>query len=180
MKRSVLIISLLAIVIAGAVAQTGGTRESFSTVAVFDLDRVITSFFQDSRLVRDYNEAERQFRADLQRAEQTLRDYQSRRADALDRNDAVTAQRLRADIAALEEDIATLRERFIIQQERLQSQLAGDEFFARLYDAVSFVAQDRGYTIVLEERQLGAALFWYSPTVDVTDLVIRELVRRSN
>ncbi|MFW5684912.1 MAG: hypothetical protein ACOC1I_08670, partial [Spirochaetota bacterium] len=39
-----------------------GWSQQLTTVAVFDLDRVLLNFYQDSEAVRDYREAERQFR----------------------------------------------------------------------------------------------------------------------
>ncbi|MFW5684343.1 MAG: OmpH family outer membrane protein, partial [Spirochaetota bacterium] len=110
--------------------------------------------------------------------EQTLNEYQSRRARALDRDDSRTAQRLREDIEALQQEIVSLRERWFAQQTELQDELGGDEFNQRLYDTIGFVAEDNGYTAVLEASQLGSALFWYSPEIDITDEIIQELLAR--
>lgn len=156
-----------------------GWAQQLTTVAVFDLEQVMLSFYQDSAAVREYRQAEQDYRNDLQRAEQTLSEYQRRRADAIDRNDSTTARRLREDIQALQEDIVALTERWYAQQQQLQSRLGGDEFYDRLYDTVGFVAQDNGYTVVLESTSLGStALFWYSPDVDITTQIIEELLAR--
>ena len=160
-------------------AATVASAQQLTTVAVFNLEQVMLSFYQDSAAVREYREAERQYRAELQQAEQTLAEYQNRRADAIDRNQSTTARRLREDIQALEEDIVALTERWYAQRQELQSRLGGDDFYARLYDTVGFVAQDNGYTAVLESTSLGStALFWYSPDVDITEDVIQELLAR--
>ena len=162
-----------------ALVGVSGWAQQLTTVAVFDLEQVMLSFYQDSAAVRAYRQAEQEYRNDLQRAEQTLSEYQSRRADALDRNDATTARRLREDIQALQEDIIALTERWYAQQQELQQELGGDEFYDRLYDTVGFVAQDNGYTVVLESTSLGStALFWYSPDVDITNDIIQELLAR--
>jgi Skp family chaperone for outer membrane proteins len=168
--------------LAGALLLLGvatGWTQQLTTVAIFDLETVLLSFYQDSAAVREYQEAEREFRAELQRAEQTLTEYQTRRAEAIDRNQTTTARRLREDIVALEEDIVALTERWYARQQELQTQLGGDEFYERLYDTVGFVAQDNGYTAVLESTALGStALFWYSPDIDITEQIIRELLAR--
>lgn len=161
-------------VLAGSLAWA----QQLTTVAVFDLDQVLVTFYQDSAAVREYREAEAEFRADLQRAEQLLNEYQARRSRAIDRGDSRTAQRLRDDIRALEEEILALREGWFAQQEELQDELGGDEFNQRLYDTIGFVAQDNGYTAVLEASQLGTALFWYSPEIDITEEIIQELLAR--
>jgi Skp family chaperone for outer membrane proteins len=168
----------LALLFLFVLTSTFAWSQQLTTVAVFDLDQVLLNFYQDSSAVREYQEAEQEFRADLRRAEQLLNDYQARRSRALDRDDSRTAQRLREDIRALEEEILALREGWFAQQEELQDELGGDEFNQRLYDTIGFVAEDNGYTAVLEASQLGTALFWYSPEIDITEEIIQELLAR--
>ena len=168
-----LIAFILIIVCAGA-----SFAQQLTTLAVFDLERVLLSFYQDSAAVRQYRQAEEEFRSELRRAEQMLDDFQRRRATAVSRNDTRTAGRLREDIEALQQDIITLKERWFAEQRQLQNQLAGEEFYQRLYDTVGFVARDNGYTAVLETSALATALFWYDQEIDITDRVIRELLAR--
>ncbi|MFP4113229.1 MAG: OmpH family outer membrane protein [Spirochaetota bacterium] len=168
-----IVIPALLFVVAG-VAYT----QQLTTVAVFDMNQVVLSFYQDSAAVREYREAEERFRTDLLLAEETLSEYQSRRADALDRNDGTAARRLREDIQALEEDITAMRERWYAEQAQLEEELAEEEFYNQLYDTVDFVAQDNGYTVVLESTALGTSLFWYSDEVDITEEIIQELLAR--
>jgi Skp family chaperone for outer membrane proteins len=159
-------------------AAGSSTAEQLTTVAVFDLQQVLLSFYQDSAAVRDYRQAEREYREDLLRAEDTLADYQRRRANAIDRNDTRTAGRLREDIQALQEDIIALQERWYSRERELQSELAGEEFYSSLYETAQFVAQDNGYTMVVDADSFGLALFWYSPEIDITDEITQELLAR--
>lgn len=152
--------------------------EQLTTVAVFDLQQVLLSFYQDSSAVREYRQAEQEYREDLLRAEDTLSDYQRRRADAIDRGNSRTAQRLREDIVALQEDIVALQERWYTRQQELQDELAGEQFYNQLYETAEFVAQDNGYTMVVDADALGLALFWYSPEIDITDAITQELLAR--
>ena len=175
-RQSVRVLFLLCLLF--AVVGAGVSAQQLTTVAVFDLEQVLLNFYQDSAAVRQYRQVEEEHRAELLRAEQLLEDYQRRRGAALDRRDSVTAQRLRQDIEALQEDIIVMKERWFSQQRQLYSQLAGEDFYRRLYDTVGFVARDNGYTSVLEVGALGTALFWYSPDVDITEMVIRELLIR--
>ena len=166
------------IVLLCAVGAAPAAAQQLRIIAVFNLDRVLLSFYQDSSAVREFRQFEQQFRDDLTRAEQSLRELQVRRQTALDRNDSRAANALRADIEVLQDEIILLQERWFQQQTEMRSQLAGDDFYRRLYDTVDYVAQDNGYTVVLEETALGSALFWFSPLVDITDAVITELLRR--
>lgn len=160
-----------------ALTTTAGA-EQLTTVAVFDLQQVLLNFYQDSSAVREYRQAEQEYRSDLLRAQDTLSDYQRRRSDAIDRNDSRTAQRLREDIEALQEDIVALQERWFSRQQQLAGELYEEEFYTQLYDTVEFVAQDNGYTAVLDADALGFSLFWYSPEIDITEAVIQELLVR--
>jgi outer membrane protein len=161
-----------------ALCATSAWSQQLTTVAIFDLDQVTLSFYQDSAAVREYRQAEEEFRTDLLRAEQTLNEYQTRRANALDRDDTRTAQRLREDIEALQEDIVAIRERWYAQQQEMLETLGEEEFYNNLYETVEYVAEDNGYTVVLESTQLGSSLFWYSQEVDITEEVIQELLAR--
>jgi Skp family chaperone for outer membrane proteins len=177
MKRT---LGFAAIIMLALLAVPLVAAEQLTTVAVFNLQNVMIDYYQDSGAVREFRAAEQQYRDQIARFDDTLQDYQARRADALDRNDSRTAQRLREDIAALEDDIRALQERWLQQQEQLQSELAGDAFYVTLYETVGFVAEDNGFTLVLEETQLGGALFWFSPdVVDITDEIVTELQRRA-
>ncbi len=174
-RPSAVVIAIgLLVVTAGASA----FAQQLTTMAVFDLERVLLSFYQDSAAVRQYRQAEEQFRSELRRMEQMLDDFQRRRATAVNRNDTRTAGRLREDIEALQQDIITLKEQWFAEQRQLQNQLAGEEFYQRLYDTVGFVARDNGYTAVLETSALSTALFWFDQEIDITDRVIRELPAR--
>lgn len=159
-------------------AAAAAGAQTLTTVAVFDMQDVLVTFYQDSSAVREFQQAREEFQNDLLRAEQTLNDYQTRRATALERNDSRTAQRLREDIEALQEDIIALQERWLAQEQQLQNELAGDEFYNRLWETVGFVAEDNGYTAVLDTTAMGTALFWYSPDVDITQDVITEMLAR--
>ncbi len=172
-KRTHLALGLGLLVLAFAGA------EQLTTVAVFNLERVQLDYYQDSALFQEYLDARQEYRDQLARFEANLQDFQTRRANALDRNDARTAQRLREDIEAIEADILAIRERWLAQEPALREALQGDDFVIALYDVVEFVAEDNGFTIVLEETLLGDGLFWYNPeVVDITEEIVAELLRR--
>jgi Skp family chaperone for outer membrane proteins len=153
-------------------------QEQFVTFAVFNLDDVITAYFEDSSTVRQYQDAEEEYRAEMQRLEEQLLDYQQRRAEALEEGEARTARRLREDIEALEEDIATRQESWYARRAELRGALSDNQFYRRLYSTVQLVAENGGYTGVLEETAMGTALFWYSSAIDITQDVIDQMLAR--
>lgn len=152
--------------------------EQLTTVAVFDMDQVLLSFYSDSDILRDYRRAEEQYRADLLVAENDLRDLQARRATAVSRNDSRLASRLREDIAAQQEYIHALNERWYQTEDQLLAELQDDPFFETVHQVARYVGEENGYTLILDVSRTGTGIFWYSPVVDVTADIIQELLVR--
>ena len=159
----------------------GGTTvvaEQLTTVAVFDMDEVLLSFYSDSDVLREYRRAEEEFRADLLVAENDLRELQARRATAVRRNNSTLAQRLREDIQAQQEYIAALRERWYLTEDELLAELEDDAFFETVYDIAGFVGEDNGYTLIMDSSRTGLGIFWFSDAIDITQDIIQELLVR--
>ncbi|MCR4789731.1 MAG: OmpH family outer membrane protein [Treponemataceae bacterium] len=49
-----------------------------------------------------------------------------------------------------------------------------DTFYSRLYDILGRIAEAEGYSMILSLQQANTIL-WYSPSVDITDKVIKSL-----
>jgi len=154
------------------------SAEQLTTVAVFDMDQVLLSFYSDSDLLRDYRRAEEQYRSDKLVAENDIRDLQSQRASALSRNDARTAARLREDILAQQEYLLALEQRWLQTHDEVMAELQEDTFYKSLYDVTGYVAENNGYTLVLDVSRLYLGVFWYSTAIDITEDIIQELLRR--
>ena len=152
--------------------------EQLTTVAVFDMDQVLLSFYSDSDVLRDYRRAEEQYRADLLRAENDLRDLQARRATAVSRNDSRLASRLREDIEAQQEYVLALNERWYQTEDELLLELQDDQFFETVYQVAGYIAEENGYTLIMDVSRIGMGIFWFSPSIDVTDDIIQELLVR--
>ncbi len=159
-------------------AATTAAAEQLTTVALFDMDQVLLSFYSDSDILRDYFRAEEQYRADVLLAENDLRDLQARRATAVNRNDSRLAARLRQDAAAQQEYIDALNERWRQTEDGLLAELQDDPFYKTVYEVAGYVAEENGYTLIMDVSGIGMGIFWYSPAIDVTDDIIQELVVR--
>ncbi|MCK4516568.1 MAG: OmpH family outer membrane protein [Spirochaetaceae bacterium] len=156
-------------------AATTSHAEQLTTVAVFRMDDVLLNFYSDSDIVRDYIRAEEQYRADMLLAENDLRDLQARRATAVSRNDSRLAGRLREDITAQQEYIDALRERWYQTEDGLLAELQENQFYKTVYEVAGYVAEENGYTLIMDVSGIGMGIFWYSPAIDVTEDIIQEL-----
>ena len=131
MKRTHLIAASVLVVLVAATLFAQSNRVQFITVAIYNANDVLVEFFEESETVREFSEAQEEHDNRMQALEQQLLDLQNRRADALDRNNSRTAQRLREEIDALEDEIITRREAWFAREQEFLSQLGDDEFFPR-------------------------------------------------
>lgn len=171
-RIGVAVAAILLAVVGPAVA------EQLTTIAAFDMDQVLLSFYSDSAAIREYRTAEESYLLAFTAAQADLQELRARRATALDRNNNAQARNLANDILAQEEYLLDLQERWYSQQGELLAELQGEEFFNRLYEVVQYVAEDNGYTMVVDISHAGSDVFWYSPAIDVTEDVVQELLAR--
>ena len=169
MKKYVFILFCLLIDGAALFAQ------QITRFAVVDTSRIYSTFLKDSRSVRDYQSKQAKYQAETQQMSDEIIALRQKKVDAeaIGRTDAV--QKYQAEIDA--------KTRFLLEYSKacndelamLRKNLVSDDvFYSRLYAAIKKIAESQGYTMVLNLQQ-GEAIIWYTPTVDITETVIREL-----
>ena len=169
MKKYMTIGCILAICTAALSAQ------QITRFAVVDTSRIYATFLRDARSVGDYQAKQAKYQAETQRMSDEIIALRQKKVDAeaVGKTDAV--QKYQAEIdsktsflleysKACNDELAMLRKNLV----------SDDVFYARLYAAIKKIAESQGYTMVLNLQQ-GEAIIWYSPTVDITETVIREL-----
>ena len=169
MRKYALILFCL---LAGAVALSA---QQITRFAVVDTSRIYTTFLRDSRSVRDYQAKQVKYQAEIQRMSDEIITLRQRKVDAeaVGKNDAV--QKYQAEIDAKTSFLLEYSKACNDELAMLRKSLVSDDvFYARLYAAIKKIAESQGYTMVLNLQQ-GEAIIWYSPTVDITETVIREL-----
>jgi outer membrane protein len=168
-----LLVLALAVLGSGALA-----AERITNIGILDLRRVTTSYFRESRAVRDLEEMRAQVDAKRARLEAEIYDLEARRLQARtdgDRQDVLALdQRLFEQRQYLRDYITVKNQQLAQQQERLAE---SDSFLDDLAAAIAFVAESEGLSLVMDRNNNGVLFF--VPEIDVTDLVIAELGRRS-
>ena len=51
-------------------------------------------------------------------------------------------------------------------------------FLEQVYGEIRYIAESEGYSMVLDLKE-NTGILWYSPTVDITDKVIQNLLNKS-
>jgi len=148
--------------------------EQLTTVAVVDITRVYTSFFKESESVRNL---ENYFESTQNELKKLQDDYQKVRETylaALKDQDTQLAEKIRTDLEAkrvyINEYKQYSQKKINDMKESLQQT---DVFYQKLYEAIKYVAEAGGYSIILDMED--PYLKFYTSDVDVTDAVLDRL-----
>lgn len=151
------------------------SAQQITRFAVVDTSRIYTTFLRDSRSVRDYQAKQAKYQAEAQRMSDEIIALRQKKVDAASTGKNDTVQKYQAEIEAKTSFLLEYSKACNDELARLRKSLVSDDvFYSRLYDTIKKIAESEGYTMVLNLQQ-GEAIIWYSPTVDITETVIREL-----
>jgi outer membrane protein len=166
---------ILAMLIVLCAAVMAASAQQITRFAVVDTSRIYTTFYRDSRSVREYEAKKAQYQGEIQRMTDEIKALRQQKVDA----DAAKDQ---AKVARLETDISTKTSFLLDYSKAKNAELDGlkkklttdDEFYSRLYEEIRKISEEDGYSIVLSLQE-GNSIIWYSSTVDITDKVIRNM-----
>ncbi len=170
MKRIIICSCLLVFGFCSLAAQ-----QQITKFAVVDLSRVYTSFFRDSRPVRDFESRSARVQAEIDKMNEELLTLKSQLTDAQLQNDTARVLRLENEIVRksefLQQYYETKTEELEIQRRRLAN---SNTFYQQVYDEIRIIAESEGYSMVLSLKD-NKGILWYSPTVDITNQIIQNL-----
>jgi outer membrane protein len=153
--------------------------QQLTRFAVVDLSRVYMAFFRDSRAVREWEESSLQVQREVDRRTREIQDLQSRKVNAEMQGNEDEVQRLENQIYRRSE---ALREYYQVRTRELEDRKRrlsqSDSFLEQVYDEIRFVAESEGYSTVLNLKE-NSGILWYSPTVDITDKLIQNLIAKA-
>ena len=155
------------------------SAEQLTTVGIVDVTKVSTMFFRDSQAVRELETLTAQLQREIDGISNEINQLRDRRLQAENSGDKSRALKLDEEINNKHN---YLRDYFRVKNAQLQERRnrlsESSSFLAQLQQAIAFVAEDQGYNVILKSSDPN--LLWWSRQVDITDLVITELTRRSS
>ena len=150
--------------------------EQLTTVGIIDVTRVSTAFFRDSSAVRELENLTTQLQREIDGITAEINQLKDRKVQAENSGDRARALRLDEEINNKQN---YLRDYFRVKNAQLQerrNRLAENSaFLTQLQQAIAFVAEDQGYNVIFKSSDPN--LVWWSRQVDITDLVITELLK---
>ena len=173
MKRTILL-ALVTFFVAVSLSAQQLTR-----FAVVDLSRIYNAFLRDSRAVREFEERSSLVQKEIDRMTREIQELKSKQADAVLQGNQGQALQLENEIYRKSEflkEYYTLKTAELEDQKRKLSQ--SGTFLEQVYSEIRRIAQSEGYSMVLNLKE-NTGIIWYSPTVDITDKVIQNLLDNS-
>jgi len=173
MKKAILFVLFASCFAASVFAQ------QLTRFAVVDLQKVYAAFFRDSRAVREFEERSTRVQTEIDRMTKEIQELRSKHADLVLAGDQSQALRLENEINRKSE---FLREYYNLKMAELEEQKKrlsqSGSFLEQVYGEIRSIAESEGYSMVLGLKE-NSGILWYSPTVDITDKVIQNLLEKS-
>jgi len=153
--------------------------QQLTRFAVVDLPRVYVTYFRESRAVRDLEERSARVQSDIDRMTAEIQTLKNNQIAAEFQGNRQLALRLESEINQKTEYLKEYHQLKTIELEMIRNRLAqSGSFLEEVYDEIRFIAESEGYTMVLNLKE-NTGILWYSPTVDITDKLIQNLMEKS-
>ena len=169
----------LLLFVAGYFLSVTVEAQQLTRIAVVDLPRVYTAFMSESRAVRDFEERSAKVQADIDRMTAEINAVKINQANALAQGNTAQALRYEAEANSKTDVLKEYYRTKTAELESIRKSLSqSGTFLDQVYDEIRYVAESEGYSMVINLKENNGIL-WYSPTVDLTDKLIKSLMDKS-
>ena len=155
--------------------------DQITKVGLLDIEKVYSIYFRESQAVKELQQLRADVLREINRIDEEILLLESQKIDAESRGEGEAALRLDREIFEKQQYRDDYR-RIKMDQIRKRSEnlYKSDEFLDELLAAIEFVAESEGFSLVLNASgQFSQFFFFYTKEVDITELVIQELMRRA-
>ena len=155
--------------------------EQITRVGILDIDKVYAVYFRESKAVKEFQQKRVEVLRDISSIDDEILELENRKLDAEGRGDASEALRLDNEIFKKRQYREDFRRIKMDQLRRMSEKLyQSDEFLDELLQAIQFVAESEGFSLVLNAGGQSSQMFlFFTKEIDITEQVIQELMRRS-
>jgi outer membrane protein len=147
--------------------------------AVVDLPKVYMAFFRESRAVRDFEDRSARVQSEIDRMTADIQNLKIQQVNAQAQGNQEQALRLETEINRRSDFLKEYYKTKTAELETIKNRLSqSGAFLEQVYDEIRYIAESEGYSMVLNIKE-NTGILWYSPTVDITDKVIKNLMDKS-
>jgi outer membrane protein len=157
------------------------SADQITRVGILDIEKVYSIYFRESKAVKELQQLRADVIREINRIDEEILLLESQKLDAENRGDRQAALRLDQEIFEKKQYRDDYR-RIKMDQIRKRSEdlYKSDEFLDELLEAIEYVAESEGFSLVLNSSgQFSQFFFFYTKEVDITERVIQELMRRA-
>jgi len=169
-KRSLIIIFMLVLFSAQIFA------EKLTMIGIVDLTKIVSNYFKESAAWREIDELTQKVEETTNSKLEEIKTLQGKKIEAQNKGDDTLALQLDNEI---EKKKQYLQEYHKIMSDRISSKkenlLASSGFSKEIIEAISYIAEDQGFSIVLRKKDPN--ILYYNYEVDITDKVIDRLMK---
>jgi len=176
-KTAIATLVLLSLIVMGSPL----VADQITKVGILDIEKVYSIYFRESQAVKELQQMRADVLREINRIDEEILLLESQKLDAESRGDGQAALRLDREIFEKRQYRDDYR-RIKMDQIRKRSEnlYKSDEFLDELLQAIEYVAESEGFSLVLNSSgQFSQFFFFYTKEVDITELVIQELMRRA-
>jgi len=155
---------------------TGLFAEKLTMIGIVDLTKIVSNYFKDSTAWREIDELTKKVEDTTNTRLEEIKALQVKKIDAENKGDNILSLQLGDEITKKKQ---YLQEYHKIMSDRISSKknnlLTSSGFSKQIIDAISFIATDQGFSIVLRKKD--PDILYYNYDVDITDKVIDRLMK---
>lgn len=149
--------------------------QQITKFGVVDTAKVYNAYFRNSAPIRNFEKKKAEFQAEINKRTDELRTLQQKKLEYENEGKEAQALKVESDITKKKEYLTEYTNAKNVELETLQRSLqTSDEFYKKLYNTLSRIAESGGYSMILSLQDSNSIL-WYSSSVDITSQVISEL-----
>lgn len=149
--------------------------QQITKFGVVDTAKVYNAYFRNSAPIRNFEKKKAEFQAEINKRTDELRSLQQKKLEYENEGKEAQALKVESEIIKKKEYLTEYTNAKNVELETLQRSLqTSDEFYKKLYNTLSRIAESGGYSMILSLQDSNSIL-WYSSSVDITSQVISEL-----
>ncbi|RKX91144.1 MAG: OmpH family outer membrane protein [Spirochaetes bacterium] len=150
--------------------------EKLTMIGIVDLTKIVSNYFKESASWREIDELTQKVEETTNTKLNEIKNLQEKKIDAQNKGDDTLALQLDNEI---EKKKQYLQEYHKIMSDRITSKkenlLSSSGFSKEIIEAISYIAEDQGFSIVLRKKDPN--ILYYNYEVDITDKVIDRLMK---
>lgn len=168
MKKNIFIFILVSVVTFSMSA------EQLSKIGIVNFSRIVEDYFAESSAWREIDSMREKYNTGKDEILDEIDELKMDKLEAENNNDEIKRLKLEDEIYTKQE---YLKEFHSIWQNRINDKIQGvyqsSTFTAEILDAISYVAESEGYSMIM--RTQDPNILWYNHEIDVTELVLDRL-----